>query len=237
MVCFGPSDQALEQHNCRWSTPRSAPKLSPMDVLTNGPETAPYTVVFAHGAGIGMDAPFMMSFAEGLAANGFRVVRFEFPYMSQRRESGTRRPPDRPPALLEAFREAIALAAAPPGRLVLAGKSMGGRMATMIADQVGAAAVLVFGYPFHPPKKPENLRTEHLKGLATPTLICQGERDPFGTQEEVAAFGLSGAIKYCWLEDGDHDFKPRKTSGATHQTNWIEAIEASSAFLDNLKSG
>lgn len=207
-----------------------------MDLLIDGPKDAASTIVFAHGAGLGMDAPFMTRFAEGLAAKGHRVVRFEFPYMAERRATGKRRPPDRPPVLRAAFAEAIASAGAREGSLVLAGKSMGGRFATMMADEVGAAAVLVYGYPFHPPGKPDNLRTEHLAELKTPTLICQGTRDPFGTRDEVPGYGLSSAIRLCWLEDGEHSFRPRKASGRTEQQNWDEAIAASAAFLESIKA-
>jgi predicted alpha/beta-hydrolase family hydrolase len=205
-----------------------------MELLIDGPDVAPFTIVFAHGAGVGMDAHFMTTFATALAAQGNRVVRFEFPYMAERRKDGTRRPPDKPPVLFETFLSAIREAGASPEQVVLAGKSMGGRFATMMADQLRIAAVLVYGYPFHPPGKPENLRTAHLAGLKTPTLICQGTRDPFGTKEEVEGYELSPAIELCWLEDGDHGFKPRKASGLTEQMNWTVAIEASAGFLERV---
>jgi len=207
-----------------------------MDLIIEGPALAARTVILAHGAGLPMDAPFMAEFAGALAAGGHRVVRFEFPYMASRRETGSRRPPDRAPKLMECFREAIDLAKAPKGGLILAGKSMGGRMATMIADDAGAAAVLVFGYPFHPGNKPENLRVEHLKTLKTPTLICQGTRDGLGNQEEVSGYDLSAAISLCWLPDGDHDFKPRVASGHTIKANWENAQSASIKFLGSLGS-
>jgi uncharacterized protein len=106
------------------------------------------------------------------------------------------------------------------GRLIIGGKSMGGRVASMIADDLYAAGriagLLCLGYPFHPPEKPTQLRTAHLADLKTPTLIVQGTRDPFGTRDEVAAYNLSQAIALLWLEDGDHDLKPRKSiSGFT----------------------
>ena len=108
----------------------------------------------------------------------------------------------------------------PKGPLVIGGKSMGGRVASMIADQLHAsgriAGLLCLGYPFHPIGKPDQLRTAHLVEMRTPTLIVQGTRDLFGTREEVANYKLSKAIEIFWLEDGDHDLKPRKTvSGFT----------------------
>lgn len=205
-----------------------------MDILTDGPASSAKTVLLAHGAGLPMDAPFMAKFATAMANAGSRVVRFEFPYMASRRITGSRRPPDRAPKLIESFHQAIKLAEAPEGTLILAGKSMGGRMATMIADEVGAVGVVVFGYPFHPGGKPENLRVDHLADIKTPTLICQGTRDGLGNKNEVAGYDLSANISLCWLEDGDHDFKPRKASGHTVETNWAQAQSAANDFIDEL---
>ena len=119
------------------------------------------------------------------------------------------------------------------GPLIIGGKSMGGRVASMVADDLlsrGAiTGLLCLGYPFHPPGKPENLRTQHLEELKTPTLICQGTRDEFGTREEVAGYALSGSIRILWLEDGDHDLKPRKTlsgfSTADHLKSMAETVK------------
>ncbi len=205
-----------------------------MDLLIDGPEDAAFIIVFAHGAGVGMDAPFMTAIAQGLAEKGFRVARFEFPYMAKTREDGTRRPPDRVPDLAQAFGVAVSAAGAEPHRLILAGKSMGGRLATILAGTAGAQAAIAFGYPFHPPDKPENLRTQHLEGIETPTLICQGTRDRFGTREEVEGYKLSPAVEFCWLEDGDHSFKPRESSGRTELLNWTEAVNAAASFLEKL---
>ncbi|MDN2582259.1 alpha/beta family hydrolase [Aquibium sp. ELW1220] len=188
------------------------------DFILDGPDGAAATVLLAHGAGAPMDAPAMSAIAKALAGAGLRVARFEFAYMAARR-SGARKPPPRAETLLPEYRAAIeALATAGP--LVIGGKSMGGRVASMLADEVFAAGriagLLCLGYPFHPPGQPDRLRTAHLEGMATPALICQGTRDPFGTREEVAAYRLSSSIEMLWLEDGDHDLKPRKSvSGFT----------------------
>jgi hypothetical protein len=114
---------------------------------------------------------------------------------------------------------------------VLGGKSMGGRMASMVADELGVAGLVCLGYPFHAPGRPESPRIAHLQQLRTPALILQGTRDPFGSTEELAGYGLSPAIRVHWLEDGDHDFKPRKASGRTHRGNWDEALDAIGSFL------
>jgi hypothetical protein len=202
-------------------------------MLRDGPQEAPLTLVLAHGAGAGMDTPFMSRIAEGLAAAGLRVVRFEFPYMQRRRAEGGRRPPDRQPVLLDCWRQTIA-ELGPAGRLVIGGKSMGGRMASLIADEAGVAGLVCLGYPFHPAGKPERTRTEHLESLATPTLILQGERDALGNREDVAGYALSPAIAVHWLADGNHDLKPRKASGRDHEQNLAEAVAAIETFISGL---
>lgn len=204
-----------------------------IDLLIDGNKTAPHTIVLAHGAGAPMDAPWMTDVAQALAAHDRRVVRFEFPYMARRRETGKRGPPDRSPVLLEAWRRVIAEIGA-PDQLIIGGKSMGGRMATMVADMEGVAGLLCFSYPFHPAGRPEKTRTEHLGSLLTPTLILQGTRDPLGNTDDVAGYDLSAAIKMHWLEDGDHDLKPRKASGRTHAQNLAEAVDAAAAFVATL---
>jgi predicted alpha/beta-hydrolase family hydrolase len=94
--------------------------------------------------------------------------------------------------------------------------------------------VVCLGYPFHPTGKPDRLRVEHLESLKTPTLILQGERDPFGSREEVAGYKLSSGVRVAWVEDGDHSFTPRKTSGRTEQQNWEMALEEIEMFLEAL---
>ena len=205
---------------------------SPPAFLRNGPADAGLTFAFAHGAGAPMDTPFMTAFAEGLAERGWRVVRFEFPYMSKRRDDGKRRPPDRAPVLLTCWQAVID--ALGPEALVIGGKSMGGRMASMVAADAGVRGLACLGYPFHPPGKPDRLRVGHLAGLTLPSLILQGSRDPLGNREEVADYPLSPSIAVHWAEDGDHDLKPRKASGRSREQNWNEAIAALDAFLRQL---
>jgi predicted alpha/beta-hydrolase family hydrolase len=199
--------------------------------LFDGPEDAPATILLAHGAGAPMDSASMTATARALAEAGLRVARFEFGYMAARR-SGARKPPPRAETLNPEYRAAVADLGA-KGRLVIGGKSMGGRVASMVADELHAggkiAGLLCLGYPFHPPAKPEQLRTRHLAGLQTPTLICQGTRDEFGTRDEVAGYTLSDRIEILWLEDGDHDLKPRKSvsgfSAADHLKTLAETVK------------
>ena len=204
-------------------------------VIYNDPPTATLeaTLLLAHGAGAPMDSPFMNQLAEALSACGVRVARFEFPYMSARRAEGGKRPPDRMPRLLDAYREA---AAGIDGPVIVSGKSMGGRVASMLADELGACAAVCFGYPFHPLGKPEKRRTEHLLEIATPTLIVQGTRDPFGKPAEVAGYGLSKKVDMQWLERGDHDFKPLKASGLDQAGLIRQAAQAAVRFgIDRLR--
>lgn len=193
------------------------------------------TVALAHGAGAPMDSPFMDEVAQGLAARGLRVVRFEFPYMARRRTEGRRAPPDRAPLLLETWREVIA-ACGPAGRLVIGGKSMGGRMASLIVDEAGAAGLLVFGFPFHAPGKPADGRIGHMAAMRTPTLIVQGTRDALGSRDEVAGYDLSPAVRLAWIEDGDHSLKPRKASGLTWPEAMAQAIDVAAGFVLDLRT-
>lgn len=216
---------------------------SELNYLTDEPgagtrRISPFTLVLAHGAGAPMDSPFMTAFAQNLAKRGVRVVRFEFPYMAGRRLDGKKRGPDRPPVLLETW-AAVINALGPANRLVIGGKSMGGRIATMAtvaAEEAGApvAGLVCLGYPFHPPGRPEKPRVAHLKDLKTPGLILQGTRDSLGSREDVAGYDLSSTLRLQWLEDGDHDLKPRKKSGRTQSQNWDEALEGIVAFLKEL---
>jgi len=194
--------------------------------ITNG--KGEKTLLLAHGAGAGMNSEFLNAFAEGISKGGIRVIRFNFPYMKIMMETGKRRPPNSAKLLMDAFKDEIRSINGP---LIIGGKSMGGRIASMIADDSPACGVLCFGYPFHPPGKPEKLRTAHLEHIITPTLILQGERDPFGKPYEVENYILSSNIRIHWLPDGDHGLKPRKASGKTQLDNWQESISKSIEFI------
>jgi len=191
----------------------------------------PCNIVLAHGSNVPMTSPFMTAMAEGLAERGLRVCRFEFPYMEARRKEGTRRPPNRPEVLMGAFRDVLrGLGGA--SSLVIGGKSLGGRIASMIADEVGAIGLVCLGYPFHPPGKPDAVRIAHLASLKTPTLIVQGTRDAFGSAQDLVSYDLSSALRFHWIEGGDHSFKPTKASGRTTQETVEEAVSAMAAFID-----
>ena len=203
------------------------------ELLWTEPEgEAVATFLFAHGAGAPMDHPWMTSVADLLAARGICVGRFEFAYMAARRD-GHRKPPPRAEYVVAEFRDAVA--AAGGTNLLIGGKSFGGRVASLVADELldaGAIRGLVcLGYPFHPPAKPDQLRTAHLEQLRTPTLICQGTRDEFGTRDEVATYELSPAIDLLWLDDGDHSLTPRKAiSGFTAKQHLETVADAVAGF-------
>jgi predicted alpha/beta-hydrolase family hydrolase len=185
-----------------------------------------------------MDSPFMAVIAASLAGRGWRVVRFEFPYMAHVRGTGRRRAPDRLPVLQESFREQVRVErqAWPDRQLVLGGKSMGGRVASLLVDELAASdnvrGCLCLGYPFHPPGRPLQLRTAHLAGLRSPTLILQGERDPFGKPEEVEGYTLSPQVQLHWITSGDHSFRPSRRSGLEEAGNLAAAAGLAAAFLE-----
>jgi hypothetical protein len=208
--------------------------------LIDGPDTAVCTLLLAHGAGAAMDSPAMNRITDSLVAAGLRVARFEFAYMAARRD-GIRRPPPRAETLCPEYEGAVE-ALANSGPRVIGGKSMGGRVASLVADGLHARSritgLLCLGYPFHPMAKPQQLRTAHLADLRTPTLIVQGTRDAFGTRAEVAAYTLSPTIRMLWLEDGDHDLRPRKAvSGHTTAEHLVTMANAVAGWVQGPDAG
>lgn len=196
-----------------------------------------YYFLMAHGAGAGKDSDWMVSMSNAIESLGLTVFRFDFPYMQKRAQDGKRRPPDRMPKLLEAFRAQIDALEVDSQKLIIGGKSMGGRVASLLAaesKQSGFEGIICFGFPFTPPGKPEQFRGDHLKELQVPTLILQGERDKFGGKEMLESFQLSDKVIYKLLADGDHSFKPRVRSGYTLDDNIQTAAETIGDFLKSL---
>lgn len=194
------------------------------------------TLVLAHGAGAGQSHPWMRARAAELADRGIRVVTFDFPYMTARRKV-----PDRAPVLLAAWRTVVDHVAArfPVEPLAIGGKSMGGRMATMLmgeADAPGAVrGCVALGYPLHPPGKPEQLRVGHLGAIRVPLLVVQGERDPFGGPDEVrrefAAAGASPTV--VDVPHGGHGFEVR-VRDARQADVYCRVSDAVAQWLDTL---
>lgn len=214
-----------------------------MDLIQSGPQNGP-VYIFSHGAGADMNSEFMTQVAEGLASKGIRVIRFNYPYMIKRLEDGKRRPPDRAPKLLAAYQAVIEQFNCP---VVIGGKSMGGRMSSLLlsenalrekGDRLPILGSACIGFPFHAQYKEPKDRLDHLKDLTQPLLIVQGTRDTMGTQDEVAGYydeaRLNSSIQIRWLEDGNHDLKPRKVSGFSHQQHIASAIESVAEFVHGL---
>ncbi|AXY44249.1 dienelactone hydrolase [Halomonas sp. JS92-SW72] len=185
----------------------------------------------AHGAGVGQDSTFLERLRDALAEHGLQTLAIEFAYLQQMRREARRRPPPRVERLVEELArwcDILTHPALPP--LWLGGKSMGGRVASLLAARDGAPGLILCGYPFHPPRKPESLRLAHWPLIASPTLVVQGSRDPFGSRDEIAGYDLGGARLHL-LEDGDHDWQPRRASGRTQASLIDEAAEAIAEFM------
>jgi predicted alpha/beta-hydrolase family hydrolase len=207
------------------------------DYTFNGKDKNPLLII-AHGAGADSQSDFMTDMASRIANEGIYVVRFDFPYMIKRQEDGKKRPPDRAPKLITAWQDIIADLARP---CVIGGKSMGGRIASMVANDKASEnpaeldalikGCASLGYPFHPPGKPEKQRTSHLETLRKPLLMVQGTRDTMGTKDDVAGYTLDQKIEFEWLEDGNHDLKPRKASGVTYEDHLDRTANAVAAFV------
>ncbi len=197
-----------------------------------GPKKAKVYLALAHGAGEGWDSTFLSHFAEAIAEKRICVVRFEFPYMAERGTTGRKRPPDKEQDLRACWAEVIA--ALPQERLAIGGKSMGGRIASLVADEHQVGGLLCLGYPFHPTGQPDKLRVEHLAELKTPTLIVQGENDPFGTKSDVAEYTLSENIRVHWVPEGDHSYNVKRGSERSLDSNFKNAVRAIDRFLFEL---
>lgn len=186
----------------------------------------------AHGAGQGMESDFMTE-VQGLFKEQRILCRqFNFDYMEKAVNEGKRRPPDGLPRLKARFEKEIESSSELP--LFIGGKSMGGRVATMILEQSPAQAAICFGYPFHPPGKPEKLRTEHLEKLVKPLLVLQGDRDPFGKPDEIAHYHLSKSVTVKFITSGEHSFKPLKSSGLVWQDNLELSVKLAAEFIQEL---
>lgn len=179
-----------------------------------------------------MDSDWMNDLTQKLNDVGIEVIRFEFPYMNERRENGKKRPPNTKKVLLETWTEVISKYAR-KSPLFIGGKSMGGRMATLLDEETltKVNGIINFGFPFHAPGKEPKDRIDHLEKFKTPTLIHQGTRDSMGTLEEVKTYSLSKKLKFHWLEDGDHSLKPRVKSGHSLDEHLLKVAQESVKFI------
>lgn len=201
-------------------------------------------LLLAHGAGAPMDHPWLEDLTNLLVARRISVSRFEFAFMAARREEGKRRPAPRGDKLIpeyEAMVHALRVEFDDSLPLFIGGKSLGGRVASLVATNLYSAkairGLICYSYPFHPAGKPGTLRTAHLATFDCPALILQGTRDPLGNRSEVESYDLDRGIHLHWLEDGDHDLKPRKKSGYTLAEHLQSAADATTSFVHGHKPG
>lgn len=185
------------------------------------------TVVLYPGAGTGCDHPGLIAAEQRLGSNA-HVERRDFPY----RRAG-RRPPDRAPKLMAAIRDDLTEFSRRRGPVVLGGRSMGGRMTTMVAADVDGggpvarlAGLVLVCYPLHPPQQPEKLRVEHLPDVAVPCLFVSGTRDPFGTPDELERWTatIPGAVEHVWIDGARHDLAGHDDTIAEHIARFVQAL-------------
>ena len=204
-----------------------------------GPDSSRWTLLLSHGAGVSTASDFFSEFSariieKGKETEGIRIAIFDFPYIEKTLLTGKRHFPDSIDLLIKSYLKAIDYLSIEPDRLIIGGKSMGARVASMIAEESNVAALVCLGYPFHPRGQSQKLRIAHLERLSLPTLICQGTRDPLGSFEDAKHYNLSSAIQFVWLPDGDHDFVPRKRSGHTLDENLNIMVSAVAHFAHSL---
>ena len=191
-----------------------------------------WTFVYAPGAGSNIHDPFGAYAARELASHAVTTLRFQFPYMEAKK-----RGPDRPPVLEATWRAVIETARKDGTRLVVGGRSMGGRIASQVVAQgVEADALALFAYPLHPPGKPDQLRDAHLASIKSPALFCSGTNDAFASPDELraAAKKVKRSTVHV-LDRADHGFSVPKSSGRTREDVWAEAVAAMVQWLAKLK--
>lgn len=211
MACDRVAEYLLEAHDARLYIPGLGP-------LEKSGEARAGRLLIAHGAGAGQDSSFMSQLRRSLAENGVQTLAIEFAYMQRMREEKRRRPPPQADRLVEEMArwcDTVSHRKLPAPWL--GGKSLGGRVASLLAARDGASGLVMCGYPFHPPGKPDNTRLAHWPQITCPGLVVQGTRDPFGTRGEIAGYVLPANVQIAFLEEGDHDWTPRKSSGRTQR--------------------
>jgi len=216
--------------------PIEHPKVDAVSAVWHEPdEPRESAILLAHGAGLPMNAPFMQAMADGLCARGFRVLRFNYPYAERMEREEQRRAPDAAKRLEACHRDALAelVRRAPQARWILAGKSMGGRISTHLAAQgEDCAGLVLFGYPLHPPRKPDKQRHEHFPAIVQPALFLQGTRDALCdlSELETALTRFGGTATVHVVEGGDHSFAVPKRSGRSEAEVYDELLDAVAAW-------
>jgi len=188
-------------------------------------------IVLGHGAGSDHLHPFMVALQTGIAAEGIAAITFNFPYREQGRNA-----PDRTPVLEAAFERVVETVRErlSPGALFLGGKSLGGRMASHLAAKgVECRGLVFFGYPLHPPNRPDKARTAHLPDIRCPMLFLAGTRDSLSDLSLLRGTlqGLRPRPTLHVIEGADHSFKVLKRSGRTHEEVVSELISVACAWM------
>lgn len=203
--------------------------LGPLEIKGKG---SVGRLLIAHGAGAGQHSSYMRHLRDALAGQGVQTLAVEFAYMQRMQREARRIPPPRIDRLVEELSHwCDILTRTQGGTPWLGGKSMGGRAASLLAARGRAAGLVLCGYPFHPPRRPEKLRLAHWPRIECPTLVVQGSRDPFGSREEVASYELARRAEVHWLEDGDHDWTPRRISGRSQAQLIEEGAAVIASFM------
>jgi uncharacterized protein len=206
-----------------------------VNLLWDGADSAGTVLVLAHGAGADMNHEYMAYFARGLGSDDLAVCRFNFRYTDE-----GRRAPDKQPVLEATYNEIVeeVRAERSPAKLVLGGKSMGGRIAShIVSDGTAVNGLVYLGFPLHPPGRPDRIRDAHLQKIKRPQLFVEGTRDPFCPLDTLADVIGKRRLKadVVVIKDGDHSLKVRKSSGRTTHQAWDEAITAIAAWIDRIK--
>jgi len=196
----------------------------PFEILKPQPSDTGTAIILAHGAGQGMQSPFMTYFHSELAKRGFLSVKFNFDYMDAKR-----RVPDPQPKLQSRYRSVVesVMTEVKPQRLIIGGKSMGGRVASYIAgDTLGVSGLVFLGYPLHPPGKTDQLRDQHLYALKLPMLFISGTKDTFARRDllENVVQKIGSNAKLVWVQGGDHSLKRKRNDQDSLQAA-VETIE------------
>tara|TARA_R110000744_G_scaffold238020_1_gene355398 strand:- start:205 stop:870 length:666 start_codon:yes stop_codon:yes gene_type:complete len=213
----------------------------PISRLLNRAKGENALVIFAHGAGADMNHQYIEDLVGLMNAQQLSVLRFNFPFMDKRKLDGKRRPPERMPALVACYQSVLAETDTNLP-IFIAGKSMGGRVAATLASDKAfilrhkIGGVICLGYPFHPIKKPENLRLEPLQETQLPVLILQGQRDALGSEIEINSYEISSLCQIQYFNDGDHDLKPRVKSGYNLKQHQIAAVNKMRNFIDEINN-
>jgi uncharacterized protein len=202
-----------------------------VSIAFDGPLRSDVFLVLGHGAGADMSGDFMTTVAQGIARSGMLVCRFNFPYAERGRKA-----PDPQPKLESTFAAVVEAAREHAGteRVVLGGKSMGGRIAALVAPRLQPEGLVFLGYPLHPPGRPERLRSDAIAGAGAPMLFVEGTRDPFcplGTLRTVLEESRVQA-EVVEIPDGDHSFRVRRSSGRSTEDSWSEVVRAVTRWIE-----